>query len=86
MAYSLTEEFVWKEVGDQVVVLNLDSGVYYSLNPTGSRVWKGLMDQSSLDDIVGKLCDEYSVSEATARKDAEEMIDQFLAKKMLVRK
>ncbi len=85
MAYSLTEEFVWKEVGDQVVVLNLDSGVYYSLNPTGSRVWKGLMEQSSLEDIVGKLCDEYRVNEATARKDAEEMIDQFLAKKMLVR-
>ena len=37
MPYTITRDFIWKEVGGDIVVLNLDSGRYFSLNGTGER-------------------------------------------------
>ncbi|MFC1888924.1 PqqD family protein [Thermodesulfobacteriota bacterium] len=84
MVCKLAKEYVWKEVGGQVVILHLDSGSYFSLNPTGSLVWKGVMEPVSLDRIVQRLCSSFQVDEETSRKDAEEIIQKFLDKEMIV--
>lgn len=80
MTYSLSKEYVWKEVGDSVVVLHLDSGRYFSLNDSGSFIWKAIMDGLSLGGIVEKLTAEFNVDEASARKDTEAMIEQLATK------
>jgi len=84
VAYALSGEFVWKEVGEQVVVLNLDSGNYHSLNLTASLIWRCLMAQRSVEDTVEALCAAFRVDPGTARLDAEEMIREFVAKGIIV--
>lgn len=83
MGYALSEEYVWKEVGDRVVVLNLDSGRYYSLNSTGSLIWRALMEGLSIDQIGGRVCEMFDVDKKAAQNDAGEMIRQFLSRKMI---
>ena len=46
MTYELSQDYLWKEIGDQVVVLHFESGRYYSLNPSGSVIWRGLLENS----------------------------------------
>lgn len=84
MSLSLSKEYVWKEVGDQVVVLHVDSGHYYSLNHSGSQIWKGLMDGLSPEQIAENLCSIFDVDKSTAKKDTEEMIHYLLAKKAII--
>jgi hypothetical protein len=55
MAYKLSKEYVWKEVGDKIVVLHLDTGHYYSLNTTGSFIWKSIMGGNSPQQIARGL-------------------------------
>jgi hypothetical protein len=83
MAYELSKEFVWKEVGDQVVVLNLDSGNYHSLNPTASLIWRGLMERRSEEEIVQTLCSGFRVDPQTAGRDTEEAISEFVSRGMI---
>lgn len=85
MAYVLSGEFAWKEVGEQVVVLDLDSGNYRSLNLTASLIWRCLMQRQSLEETVEALCAAFRVDPGTARRDAEEMIREFLEKGMIFR-
>jgi hypothetical protein len=86
MAFSMAKEYVWKEIGDQVVILHLDSGRYYSLNPTGSLVWKGILEQHSRDQILKQVCAAFDVDEEVCRKDVENLVQEFLRKGMLLNK
>ncbi len=84
MSYSLSKEYVWKEVGDQVVVLHIETGRYYSLNHPGSLIWKGLIEGLSPDRIIERLCSVFDVDKPTAKKDTEEMIRDFLTKEAII--
>ena len=42
---------IYRDVSGEVVLLNLQSGVYYGLDPVGSRMWQLLMEQRPLDDV-----------------------------------
>ena len=84
MAYELSQDFLWKEIGDQVVVLHFESGRYYSLNPSGSVIWRGLLENRSSDQIVAGLCNEFEVDEETAMEDVQKMTRLFIEKKFLV--
>lgn len=80
MAYALSKEYVWKEVGDRVVVLHLDSGRYFSLNDSGSLIWRAIMDGLSLDGIVDKLMAAFDVDESSAMEDTKEIIEMLVTK------
>ena len=84
MAYQLSKDYLWKEVGDQVVVLHFETGRYYSLNPSGSAIWRGLLDDQSSDQIVAALCNEFDVDMETASEDVQNMIALFLKKEFLI--
>ena len=80
MQYSIGSDYIWKEVGEQIVILNLDSGRYFSLNSTGTMIWSAILEKRSLDGIVEQLCASFEIDEATAREDAKTMIDDFLSR------
>lgn len=85
MSYSISKEFAWKEVGDRVVILHLESGRYSSLNSSGSLIWKGLMEKRSEENIAAGLFDVFDVQKEEAQKDTQEMIHLFLEKRKITR-
>jgi len=62
------ESVVWA-IKDQVscdlqgeaVILNFDSGVYYSLNRVGAYIWNLIQQPRPVKDILGMILDEYDV-------------------------
>ena len=83
MHYSITHDYIWKEVGENIVVLNLDSGRYFSLNGTGSLIWTALMEKVGLDEIADRICATFKVERDRARRDVAPMIDEFVSKGMI---
>lgn len=83
MAYALADEYLWKEVKDRVVVLHFDSGKYYSLNTTGSLIWRGLLDNLSQAEIVDQICLTFDIERQAAEKDTVQMISEFVEKKFI---
>jgi hypothetical protein len=41
------------------VLLQLDRGMYRSLNATGRSIWNAIDEGATLDEIVARLCDRY---------------------------
>jgi hypothetical protein len=54
----------------EAVLLNLENGVYYTLNPVGTVIWELVTGERTLTEVLSALCERYDdVSEDAARRD-----------------
>jgi Coenzyme PQQ synthesis protein D (PqqD) len=67
----------------EVVLLHLDSKIYYSLNLTGRRIWQGLKQGMTLNDISQRLQEEFDVDAERADRSVLDLVND-LAKQKLV--
>lgn len=72
-----TENLVWRQVGDEVIVLDMATSQYLSVNPTGAVLWRLLVEGSRLDDLVRELVEHFEVDEATAAADTEAFLSSL---------
>lgn len=78
-----SKDVVSRRVGDEIVLVNLQSDQMYSLNVTGARTWELLGEGHDPDAIEATLSDEFGVDRAEARRELDTLIDD-LAREQLV--
>ncbi len=58
--YAQDSNALFQEIDQEAVILSLDRGRYYSLNPTAVSIWKVLEEgPKTIDEIVHVLSEEY---------------------------
>ncbi|HEV7588569.1 MAG TPA: PqqD family protein [Longimicrobium sp.] len=62
-------------LGNEVVVLNLESGVYYGLNPVSACVWSRISTPCSVDELVAAVEHEFDTAENDTRADVRRLLD-----------
>jgi hypothetical protein len=75
---------IYRELSGEVVLLNLQSGVYYGLDSVGSRVWQLLMESRGIDDVCATLLNEYDVSADALRADVERLVGELTDKGLVI--
>ena len=80
----IADDVVFRILGDEAVILNLASGVYFGLDSVGTRMWQLISEHGSMDKVVEVLLDEYEVEETKLRSDLDQLIRQ-LSEKGLVK-
>ncbi len=66
-----------QQVEGESVLLDIDSGEYFSLNAVGGRVWELCDGTASLTDIVTAICAEFDVDADTAATDCSELLENM---------
>jgi hypothetical protein len=66
----------------EVVLLHLESETYYSLNPTGERIWGGLKEGLSLRKISQRLQEEFDVDEENANRSVLDLVNELCEQKL----
>ena len=79
----LSPSVIYRDVSGEIVLLNLQSGVYYGLDPVGSRMWRLLMEQRPLDDVCAVMLEEYDVSADVLRSDLSRLVEELSSKGLL---
>ena len=69
-----------RQVGDETVILDLDSGTYFGLDPVGARIWQLLNDGQSVDGVVSTLLGEYDVTEDQLRQDVNSLVSELVSR------
>ena len=69
-----------REVGDETVILDLGSGMYFGLDPVGARIWRLLSEGQALESIVTTLHGEYNVDEDQLRQDVTELVNELVSR------
>lgn len=70
---------VYREVGGEAVLLDLDSQRYFTLDVVGTRMWALLAEHGSLDEARHRLLAEYEVDAATLARDLDELVERLAA-------
>ena len=70
-------------IDDEVVMMSSEKGMYYNLNPIGSRIWDLLEKPQTIESLCAQLMDEYDVDVVTCKQETEEFI-QSLAERGLI--
>ena len=73
------------EVEDSLVLLDLDSLKYHSLNTTAAAVWEILSEPRSEDSIVELLCQRYNVSPEQCRISLDRLLATLSASGLIMR-
>jgi len=62
-------------VGDEIVLLHLGEGVYFSLNNVGAFIWSHLEHNAQIESIVDAIMTEYDVDAVRATRDLGDFLD-----------
>ena len=61
----------WRQIDDEVVVLDSSQARYLAINGSGARLWPALVEGTTLKDLASVLVDAYAIEEQEATRDAE---------------
>lgn len=76
-------DVVFEVLDGEAVVLNLKTGVYYSLNPVGTRIWQLIEERRELRAIRDAMVQEYEVEAPVLEADLKEFISKLGQKGLL---
>ncbi|MGE5403755.1 MAG: PqqD family protein [Candidatus Saccharibacteria bacterium] len=78
------EKVVFKEIVGEAVLLDLDSGFYFTLNRPGALIWSMLEEGKTLGEVHDAVCQQFEVAPATAWDDLVLLV-RHLNREKLVR-
>jgi len=67
-----------RDVAGESVILNLATETYFGLDDVGTRMWKALEDNTTVQAAYQKLLHEYDVDPETLRRDFQELIGKLV--------
>jgi hypothetical protein len=79
------DEVVWREVGDELVVLELSTSTYLTLNGTAKYLWSTLADGATTGQLVKALAEKYQIPLEQARTDTESFLTALTDRGLIAR-
>lgn len=79
-----SDDIVETEIDGEVVMMRIETGSYYGLDPTGSDIWKHLNSPTKVSEIIEDLLEEYNVSESQCEKDVIAFLENIKKDKLII--
>ncbi|NUQ37373.1 MAG: PqqD family protein [Caldilineales bacterium] len=64
-------------IEDEAIIVNLDSGAYYSLRDAGALIWRLIEQGAAFPQLVGELAQRYEGTEAGIAAGARNLIAEL---------
>lgn len=72
-------------LNDELVMMDIDKGNYFSLNPVATRIWDLLEKSMSINNLCGQLTEEYDVDSEQCQSDVKEYLDEMVKLGLVLR-
>ena len=80
---SIPPQVMSRLVGDETVLLDLESGIYFGLDGVGKRIWESIGEGLTLGETAAIIVSEYEVDEATAQADVIDFVSDLVERGLL---
>ena len=80
---SIPPQVMSRLVGDETVLLDLASGLYFGVDAVGQRIWEAVADGQSLGQAAAVIAAEYEVDEVRAQQDVIEFAKDLVSRGLL---
>jgi hypothetical protein len=81
--YIQNKKIIQSKIGEEVVMMDMDSGFYFGLNSVASAIWTKLENEITLDALVEEMLKEYAVEKTVCERDINELLEELLEKKII---
>jgi len=75
--YTLNPDVEFRRLGEQMVLVHLDTNQVYELNNTGARVWELMGAGANEDEILDRLTANFEVGPEQLRQDVEALLQEL---------
>ncbi len=69
----------WREIDGELVGLQTATSTYFSVNATGTILWRRLADGTTRAGLVAALRERFALPQATAERDVERFLEAVRA-------
>jgi hypothetical protein len=74
-----SQEVVWREIGDELVVLHMGTATYLTINGSGRTLWNRLADGATPSQLADALIERYGIDAEQARLDVQAFVESLVA-------
>ena len=74
---------VQSKIGEEVVMLDMESGFYFGLNSVASVIWVLLAEEIGFEQLINQLLAQFEVERSICEADTQELLDQMLEKNII---
>ena len=74
---------LFQELAGEAVLLNLETGTYFGLDPVGTRIWQLLQQNGQLQHILSCLLSEFDTDRKRLRADLLQLVSTLSAQGLL---
>lgn len=71
------------DLGEEVLVLHLPTGGYYSLRKVAARVWRLISSPVRVSEIGETVAREYGISRERSERDVRELLEELAARDLV---
>ena len=74
--YSKNPQIIDGELDNNQVMMHVEKGKYFGLNPIGKRIWELIEHPKSFVEITGLLLSEFEVTREQCLREAQDFLDK----------
>ncbi|WP_103027892.1 PqqD family protein [Salinibacter altiplanensis] len=65
------------EVDGESIILDLEEGVYYGLNPVGARIWSEIQEPTAVEEVTAAITAEYDIDSEQCHRDVISLLQDL---------
>lgn len=73
----------WKQAGDEIIALHLQSSEYLAVRDSGTEIWQRLTEPTTVDELTAWLTEHYGIDPDRARGDVCAFVEQLRERDLL---
>jgi hypothetical protein len=81
---TVNKDYVYCNVEDEMVLLGMEDGIYYGLNPVGAFIWEQIKEPKTIDAVKDAILAEYDVEKGECENDLMILLQELAEKGLVV--
>lgn len=69
--------FLANPVGEEIIILNMETGDYLGLNAVGASIWQQLQESRTVQQLINTLMTEYEIDPKTCSDETFSYLDKL---------
>jgi|GEM_PF-546225 len=78
------EDIVWSILEGEAVLLDLETGLFFSLNQVGTLIWERCDGKHTFTEICAALCEAFDVAEEIVHDDLTKLIIYLKQERLII--
>jgi hypothetical protein len=81
---AIHQDAVFRELDGEAVILQLEAGMYFGLDPIGTRLWQLIEAHGQLRPVLDAALEEFDVPRDVLERDLVELVSRLAEKQLVV--